>query len=88
MDRPNGANVVAFAGKKGQPLRIQAESQALGLALTPAVRVLDGAGKALARAEPAKLGADVELSFAPPRDDWKALDASAPADLPGAHTSA
>ena len=57
-----------FAGKKGRPLTFQVESQSLGFPLVPVLRILDAAGKQLARAEPATPDRDVELSFTPPTD--------------------
>ncbi|MBN9120721.1 MAG: PPC domain-containing protein [Planctomycetes bacterium] len=68
IDAPKGEALVAFEGKKGQALTVQAESRSFGLAVNPVVRVLDKGGKQLARAEPAKLNGDTLLQFAPPAD--------------------
>ncbi|VTT97173.1 Putative pre-peptidase OS=Singulisphaera acidiphila (strain ATCC BAA-1392 / DSM 18658 / VKM B-2454 / MOB10) GN=Sinac_2823 PE=4 SV=1: PPC [Gemmataceae bacterium] len=64
-----GAEVlVPFACKKGQPLTVQVESRAFGLAVNPVVRVLDQEKKQVARAEPAKLNGDTSLTFTPTAD--------------------
>jgi hypothetical protein len=68
LDRPGTAGTVTVAAKKGQPLHLRAESRDLGLSVNPVVRVLDAGGKPLARAEPAKINTDVELTFTPPAD--------------------
>ena len=49
-------------------MTFQVESQALGFPLVPILRILDAAGKQLARAEPAMPHSDTELSFTPPSD--------------------
>lgn len=68
IDTQGGETVIPFAAKKEQPLSVQVESRSLGLAVNPVVRVLDPAGKPLARAEPGKLHGDTALSFTPPAD--------------------
>ncbi|MBO0700830.1 MAG: PPC domain-containing protein, partial [Zavarzinella sp.] len=68
LERPGATGTVTVAAKKGQPLHVRAESRDLGLPVNPVVRVLDGAGKQLARAEPPKINTDVELAFNPPAD--------------------
>lgn len=68
LPKRESAAAYAFTARKGQALTAQAEAQALGFPLAPVLRVLDSRGKQLARAEPAKLHADVELTFTPPAD--------------------
>ena len=68
LAKPREAGAFPVVGKKGQPLAIRVESQALGLPVTPVIRVLDGTGKQLARAEPPTINKDAELSFSPPAD--------------------
>jgi hypothetical protein len=68
LERSGVADVFRVMGKKGQPLRIEAEARALGFALSPVVRVYDPEGKPLVRAEPPGLDGDVEVSFTPRRD--------------------
>ena len=68
IEKSKGTPNIEFRGKKGQTLSIQVESRSLGLAVNPVVRVLDAEGKQLARAEPAKIGGDTVLPFAPPAD--------------------
>jgi hypothetical protein len=67
IEKP-GEVLIPFEGKKGQPLSVQVESQAFGLAVNPVIRVLDASQKQLARAELAKLHSDTALSFTPPTD--------------------
>lgn len=55
--------------RQGQALLLQAEARSLGYALDPTLRVLDAAGKVLARAEPTAPNRDVELTFTPSRED-------------------
>ena len=74
LAKPGEANTFSVAAKKGQTLAIRVESQALGLPVSPVVRVLDGAGKQLARAEPPNINKDSELSFAPPADGTYAVE--------------
>jgi len=66
--RPRSEAAVRFLGKKGKPLAISVESRSLGLALDAVIRIVDGAVKQLARAEPSKLHSDTTLSFTPPAD--------------------
>jgi hypothetical protein len=68
IEKPGGEATITFEGKKGQALSVQVESQDLGLAVNPVVRVLDAGKKQLARAEPGKLHSDTTLSFTPPAD--------------------
>ncbi|HEY1192353.1 MAG TPA: PPC domain-containing protein [Gemmata sp.] len=64
----NGSPRIAFRGKKGQPLLLQVESRALGLAVNPVLAVLDNDLKQLARADPPKINSDTALAFTPPAD--------------------
>jgi len=68
IDKPRSANTFTFAAKKGQSLFVEVESATLGFPLVPVLRVLDSAGKQLARAEPAQLYKDVSLTFNPTAD--------------------
>jgi Bacterial pre-peptidase C-terminal domain len=68
LDRPGAAGTVTVVAKKGQPLHLRAESREFGLPVNPVLRVLDPAGKQLARAEPPKINTDVGLTFNPPAD--------------------
>lgn len=54
---------------KGKSVTFQIESRSLELPLTPVLRVVDGEGKQLARAEPAKPNVDCELTFVPTKDE-------------------
>lgn len=66
---PGATNVFPVKVLKGKPITVQIESRVLELPLTPVLRVMDDAGKQLARAEPAKPNADCELAFAPTKDE-------------------
>ncbi|HEY2911413.1 MAG TPA: PPC domain-containing protein [Gemmataceae bacterium] len=68
LTKPRSEAMVRFVGKKGRPLAIGVESRSLSLALDPVIRIVDAAGKQLARAEPSKLHSDTALSFTPPAD--------------------
>jgi hypothetical protein len=68
IDKAAGEARVPFMGKKGQLLTVQVESRSLGLALNPALQVLDTGGKELVKAEPANLNTDTTLNFTPPAD--------------------
>ena len=68
IEKPGDEVLCSVMVKKGQPVTIQAESRAFGLAVNPVVRVLDKEKKQLARAEPGKLNSDTTLSFTPPAD--------------------
>lgn len=63
-----GAASFGVQGKKGVKLMAQVESRWLGLPLTPVVRVLDPAGKVVARGEPGGVNADVAVPFTPAAD--------------------
>ena len=63
-----GYSDFAFTGKKGVPLAVEVESRTLGLAVNPAVRVLDSAGKEVARGEPPSANGDTALSLTPAAD--------------------
>jgi hypothetical protein len=68
IEKPNGEAEFQVMCIKGDPLSLQVESRAIGLAVNPVVRVLDKDKKQLARAEPGKLNGDTVLSFTPPAD--------------------
>jgi hypothetical protein len=68
LAKPGAAGTFAVVARKGRPLSIRVESRDLGLEVNPVVRVLDGPGKQLARAEPAQINKDSELTFNPPAD--------------------
>jgi hypothetical protein len=74
LAKPGETNTFSVAAKKGQSVAIRVESQALGLPVSPVIRVLDGAGKQLARAEPPNINKDSELSFTPPADGTYAVE--------------
>ena len=74
LAKPGATDSYPIAGKKGQALAVQVQGRAFGLPTVPVVRVLDAAGKALARAEPAALMGDVALAFAPPADGTYAVE--------------
>ncbi len=59
--------VVPITAEAGKPLAIRLDSAALGLSLTPVLRVLDPAGKQLLKAEPAALGGGIDATFPPPK---------------------
>jgi hypothetical protein len=61
-------------GKKGVKLTARVESRSLGLPLSSVVRVLDPAGKVLARGEPADPNADVAVPFTPAADGAYAVE--------------
>lgn len=61
-------------GKKGVKLTARVESRAFGLPLSPVVRVLDPAGKVVARGEPADPNADVAVPFTPAADGTYAIE--------------
>ncbi|MGL4555668.1 MAG: pre-peptidase C-terminal domain-containing protein [Gemmataceae bacterium] len=61
-------HVHAVEGKKGQRLEAAVESASAGFALDPALRLLDPAGKVLARAAAARLHQDADLAFTLPAD--------------------
>jgi hypothetical protein len=69
VKEPQAANTFPMKVTKGKPVTLQVESRALELPLTPVLRVVDEAGKQLARAEPAKPNADCELTLAPTKDE-------------------
>jgi len=60
--------LIPFEGKKGQPLSLNVESQAFGLAVNPVIRIFDASKKQLASADPGKIGSDTTLAFSPPAD--------------------
>lgn len=68
LAKREGVATYGFTAKKGQPLAIEAEAQALGFPLAPVLRVVDATGKQLVRAEPPALYRDVALTFTPPAD--------------------
>jgi hypothetical protein len=59
---------ITIAAKKGQTLNIRVDSRDLGLKVNPVIRILDAAGKQLARTEPPTLNKDTETNFTPPAD--------------------
>jgi hypothetical protein len=63
----NAPAVVAVAAEAGKPLSLRLDSTALGLSLTPVLRVLDSADKQLLKAEPAALGGGIDATFTPPK---------------------
>ena len=76
LEKPGGAPMFSFTGKKGQALFVQVQSRAFGLPLSPVVRVLDADGKPLARAEPPTLASDTTLSFTPSVDGRYVVEVS------------
>jgi hypothetical protein len=74
VEKPGGAVQFAVLGQKGKPLIARAEANAFGLPLLPTVRVLDAAGKQLARGEPGKLNEDATVRFTPPADGEYAIE--------------
>jgi hypothetical protein len=60
------ASVVKLDAPVGKSISIRLDSAALGLALTPVLKVTDAAGKQLLRAEPAALGGGIDATFTPP----------------------
>ena len=68
LAKPGDTNAHPIVGKKGQALSVRVESRDIGLSANPVIRVLDGTGKQLARAEPTGLNKDAALSFSPPAD--------------------
>lgn len=68
IDSPGGVSKFMISGVRKQPLSIQIESRALGLPLTPLIRVLEESGTQLLRGEPAKLNADTSLTLNPAAD--------------------
>lgn len=65
---PGGTTSIKVSGRKGVKLTARVESRLLGLSLTPVVRVLDPAGKVVARGEPAGPSTDVSVPFTPAAD--------------------
>lgn len=74
LQKPGEARSVTLAGKKAQPLSMRVESQTLGLPVNPVIRVLDGTGTQVARAEPPGINRDTELAFTPPADGNYSLE--------------
>jgi hypothetical protein len=68
LDRPRAVDQYSFTATKGKPLALRAESQGLGLAVAPLLRITDGGGHDLAHAVPASLHDDTALAFTPPAD--------------------
>ncbi len=68
LTRARVADAYAFTAKKGQKLLFRAESPSLGLAVSPALTVTDGAMKTLASVEPTGIDSDTELTFTTPAD--------------------
>ena len=67
LTKPVGT-VVRFAAKKGQPLRIDAASRAIGANLDLSLSVRDGDGKQLAQNDDLPGTTDAGLDFTPPGD--------------------
>ncbi|OWK47179.1 PPC domain-containing protein [Fimbriiglobus ruber] len=57
-----------LAVKKGVALNIRVAAPSLGFPLSPVIQISDATGKVVARAEPAGLTDDSELTFTPPSD--------------------
>src|SRR5262249_14030307 len=55
LTKPNQVDVVPVSVKKGTALIVSVESAVFGLPVTPVVRVLDPAGKPVAKGEPKQL---------------------------------
>lgn len=68
IETKKGEVRIPFDAKKGQNLTIYVESRSWHLEVNPVLRVLDQQNQQLARAEPAKINADVTLAFTPPAD--------------------
>ena len=60
--------------KKGTTLQITAHGPSLGLAITPALRLLDAVGKVLQNAQPDNPSNDITLKFGVPADGVYALE--------------
>ena len=69
VKEPNATNSFPMKVTKGTRVTLAVESRTLDLPLTPVLRVVDEAGKQLARAEPAKPNADCELTLVPVKDE-------------------
>jgi hypothetical protein len=68
LGRPKANDRFVVRAKKGQALVIRAESQSLGLPVTPVIRIADTAGHPIAGTEPGDLHGDAALTFVPPAD--------------------
>ncbi len=68
LARPRAVDAFEIRPSKPQKLTARVESASVGLPIAAELRIADGSGKELVRAEPAGVHGDTEVSFIPPMD--------------------
>ena len=76
LDTPGDIDVYRFDAKKGQKLTFRIDSRTLGFPLDPVLRLTDDAGKTLAQAKEAAIGADSSLDATAPQDGAYRIEVS------------